>query len=167
MDNLNSKLYKKEDNTMTICFSCNTHIGFFKPRASKKEITRAGYVPVSGMSENDKLCQKCLDEIKRTQVQGKRLTDKVGMVGQIILCLIFPLLAFWRIEKTLRFLAYWAIIAIGITVIIAVPYTIDKDSEIALSLGVWIIVVFYIGGWAIPLYWIIKWTRQYNQEVIS
>lgn len=64
---------------MTTCYSCKKEIGFFKPRGSVDDVLKSGYRPPQDMTEPDKLCQTCLDEIKRTQIKGSIANQKKPM----------------------------------------------------------------------------------------
>ena len=62
------------------CFSCQKKIHILSRQGDKKFIIRNGYIPNEKMAESDKLCQSCLDEIKRTQTQGKTSDKKMSEV---------------------------------------------------------------------------------------
>lgn len=59
----------------TLCFSCKKEIGLFKPRGTKTDIVKAGYESPTGMSDTDRLCQECLNKIKKTQIINKDQKD--------------------------------------------------------------------------------------------
>ncbi len=149
----------------TICFSCKKNIGLFKPRAHKKEIIRVGYTPPNDMSDKDSLCQECLSVVKLNQVQGKNLNSIVGVTGQIILCLI-PVLhyilqsyAFIRINKFRKFLIYFLIIHVPAIVMVFTGFSFAGFALIS-----YIGAAGLIGGYFIPVIWIIDWTREYNKN---
>ena len=52
------------------CFSCNKKITAFDARGSKKQVEDKGFQIPNGMSDDDKLCQGCLDKIREAQVGG-------------------------------------------------------------------------------------------------
>jgi len=60
------------------CFSCQKKIHILSRQGDKKFIIRNGYIPNEKMAESDKLCQSCLDEIKRTQTQVKTSDKKIS-----------------------------------------------------------------------------------------
>jgi hypothetical protein len=151
---------------VTNCYSCKKEIGFFKPRGTTEDITRAGYKPPEGMLEHDRLCQECLDEIRRTQTQGQKWGKGVNMAVQIILCLVIPIVAFYRIRKTQKFLAYWGII-IGISIaFMIIPTIIAEDDPNSMWFVLGGFMFLYVAGWVIPLVWIINWTKEYNRNSI-
>jgi len=63
---------------MVECFSCQKKIDILDRQGDKKFIIRHGYIPNEKMTESDKLCQSCLDEIVRTQTQEKTSDTKMG-----------------------------------------------------------------------------------------
>ena len=151
---------------VTTCYSCRKEIGMFGHRGTTMDILRAGFTPPDGMSKHDRLCQECLDQFKTTQVRGQKLNERVNLAGQIILCIIFPLVAFYRIRRTIDFIFYKIIIvAIGLAVAF-IPLAIDKNNPI----GMWFLggglLFAYVGGWIIPIHWIIEWTNEYNKNSI-
>lgn len=149
------------------CFSCKREIGIFKARGSSKEIIRAGYVPPTSMSEQDRLCQECLNDIRSTQTQSKKPHGKINVGVQIILCIVFPLLAFWRIKRLTDFILFWLImlgITLGMFVIAFLFYIEDNDS--LMDLIIYFIGSAYLISGILPLYWIIKWTKEYNKNSV-
>jgi len=82
---------------MTTCYSCKKEIGIFKPRGTAKDILKAGYKTPDGMSEHDRLCQGCLDEIRRTQPQGSTIRQTRPMKMTVFIPL--GLFAIWFILK--------------------------------------------------------------------
>jgi len=63
---------------MIQCFTCHKRIGMFGmfTRTGDREfIQMRGYQPPEGMSKYDELCQSCLDNIVKTQVQKKLLNN--------------------------------------------------------------------------------------------
>lgn len=150
---------------MGTCFTCKKKIGMLKSRGSKKDVIHAGYVTPESMTDHDRLCQSCLDEIKRTQVQGKKIIDKIGVTGQIILCLIpfFHLIlqvySFHRIQKVTRYAMYSAILyAIPISLLVIGYYV--HELKVLIYIG----ISGFIGAYFIPVIWVIDWTRKYNQK---
>lgn len=151
----------------TDCFFCKKKIGLFKPRANKKQIIHAGYTLPDDMSDKDSLCQECLNEIKKTQIQGKDLNKQFSVVGQIVLCLIpffhyiLQSYAFIRINKFRKFLVYFLIIHIPSVVMLFYGIYIP-NFEILFYIG----IAGLIGGYFIPVIWVIDWTREYNKKVV-
>lgn len=151
---------------MTTCYSCKKEIGVFKPRGMIKDILRAGYKAPDGMTQYDKLCQECLDGIKINQIQGKKTVERVNVIGQLVLCFIFPLLAFWRIEKTIKFLKYYFIIAsITATIIIVPMYLFPNNENTGMLFGIGLMLL-YIALWILPMVWVYYWTKDYNKNSI-
>jgi|GEM_PF-3254347 len=152
---------------VTNCYSCKKEIGMFDHRGTTIDILRAGFTPPDEMSKHDRLCQECLNQFKTTQVRGQKLNERVNLAGQIILCIIFPLVAFWRINRLLDFLFYWVVI-IGIVIVtVVVGVILDNETDSILI----DVIVYFLGGMVLlggflPLYWIIKWTNEYNRNSI-
>lgn len=151
---------------MTKCYSCEKDIGIFKSRGKSKDIIRAGYEPPEGMLEHHVLCQDCLDNIRQTQTQGEKLNERVNMAGQIILCFFFPLLSFWRINKTRKFLKYYFIIIAVVLVGVLVPVYAFPDNSDVSTVGFTVFALFYFGWWIVPMIWVYSWTKEYNKNSI-
>jgi hypothetical protein len=149
-----------------VCFSCKKKFGRFEKQTNKKIILRAGYTPPNGMSDNDTLCQECSNEIRRIQIQGNKINERVGLAGQIIVCLIFPIVAFWRIKKLQRFLKYYFILMAIIITVMIIPSIIDEQSDVAMAFILGGFMIIYFGLWVIPVIWIISWTKDYNETAI-
>lgn len=148
----------------SVCYSCKRKIGVFQSRGSINFITSQGYKPLEGMTKKDSICQSCLNEIKRTQIRDKKVL-RIGVAGQIVLCLIpffhyiLQAYSFYRINKLRKFLVYFTIIhaaAIGMF-IVGIE---NKELEILFYMG----IAGFVGGYFIPVIWVIDWTRAYNEN---
>lgn len=149
---------------LTNCFSCHKKLRIFSHRGDKKDVLRAGYQPPTGISDGDKLCQNCLDQIKLTQERGKTFKKRISVGGQIVWCFIFPLAAFLEIEKATKYLLYK--IGMSIPTLGLAFYLITLKIDTATMIGVLLLVTWYVGGFIVPIYWIVRWTRIWNDDAI-
>lgn len=118
--------------------------------------------------EKDNLCQNCLNEIRKTQTRDKRTSLGLSVGWQIFLCLV-PFLhyilqaySFYRIKKLRKYLIYFIIIHAPAIVLLVIGAE-NHDLEILLYMG----IAGLVGGYFIPVIWVIDWTRQYNKNLDS
>lgn len=78
---------------MASCFGCNKKLEFFDKRANKKLILKAGGILPEGMSDNDVLCDECLEPIRKTmQEVGVLPRRKLGSGWVYVLPIFFSII---------------------------------------------------------------------------
>ena len=55
------------------CYSCRKKIQIGSLKTSRTRITQMGIRPPEGMSANDKICTKCLQELYEKQIKQSRI----------------------------------------------------------------------------------------------
>ena len=151
------------------CFSCKKPMTNFLSYGSKKDILRNGYQPPENMSESDRLCKSCLLEIKNTQTKGRSVRQKVSVgwqVGILLLGLIVPfvwLYPFYKIEKLLKAFAISIVLVVGGAIPLILVSALELDEYVANLFAVFFGIAYFA---KIPIlfYFLIKWTRAYNEK---
>lgn len=138
---------------MSECFSCHKKIRMFSKQANEEFILVYGYQPPEGMSKHDKLCQTCLDNIKNTQVQGKIRQFKQSVFWNIVIIFLLAPVAFYFVKRLRKWMLYCFIPWILVLPLISVIYT------------PYLIWIGILGFYAFSIYFIIKWTEEWNARI--
>jgi len=155
---------------MGSCFSCHKKLNYlYSYSRSKREIILNGYQPPENMSESDNLCKSCVLELKNTQTQGTKPTEKISVgwqVGILLIGLIVPfvwLYPFYKIEKLLKAFLISIILVGGGFVPLIIVSALEFDEFISSMLTVAFGLAYFV---KIPIlfYFLIKWTREYNEK---
>lgn len=135
---------------------------------SKKEILRNGWQTPENMTNHDKICKPCLQELKKSQTRGKTYGKAVSMSWQFILAVIAPGLASLRISRWRKWMLYGGLPRYGIIFTAFVVYVLIVDSldSIGNSFAMWIIIIFMFIGSPHEYYLIGKWTKERNKNTI-
>ena len=56
-----------------VCYSCRKKIQIGSLKTSRTRISQMGIKPPEGMSANDKICTKCLQELYEKQIKQSRI----------------------------------------------------------------------------------------------
>ena len=142
------------------CFSCHKKMFSVFRYGSKKDILRNGYQAPENMSKGDILCKHCLLEIKNNQTQGKKYGEAIGMIGQMLLAVIFPGLSALRIAKWWRFAGISLLLDIAI-----IGGTVAIGSMIEIYELYIVALIFYFIS-PFDFYFIHKWTKDWNEDAI-
>lgn len=138
---------------MSNCFSCHKKFGVFGKRANREFILTYGYQPPERMSNYDKLCQSCLDNIKNTQVQGKVRQFKQSVGWNIVIIFLLAPVAFYFVKRLTKWVLYcvipWGFVT-AIGSLTSNPYLSGLGG---------------LGFLSFNIYFIITWTREWNAKV--
>jgi|APSaa5957512535_1039671.scaffolds.fasta_scaffold111923_2 hypothetical protein len=149
------------------CFSCKNRIGVLKQECSKKMIMRSGYIPPENITDSDKVCVPCFENIKKTQTKGITHNEKVSLVFQsviLLLGIVIPfvwLYPFYKIGK----IGYGLVITIVLTISAFVPLLISFELDLDTTVG-GLFIILYFAKIPILFFFLIKWTREWNKDAI-
>ena len=93
--------------------------------------------------------------------------EKVNMILQLILAIIFPIAGFYKIFKLKKWFLYRVIPSFAVMIGLVFLIGVDDPYELPQDLRIFVFVITYLAlFWFEDYYLIIKWTREYNKTAI-
>ena len=141
------------------CFICKKFMINFLSYGSRNDILRNGYRPPDMMNDLDRLCKSCLMKLKENEPQGEVKEKAVSMAWQIFTTIWIPGYAALKIEKWRKMF------------LISIPRSILSIYLFLLAIGnesplLFMIALLWYFANPIDLYFIYKWTSEWNKDKI-